>query len=298
MAGVLVNLGLAITKIVAGVLGHSNALIADGIESAADILSSLAVMGGMHLSAQPADEDHPYGHGKAEPLAGVVVASLLLLAAVWIAWQSIHDIRTPHRAPAGFTLVVLAIVIVLKALLSRRVRQVGERLGSTSVRGDAWHHRSDALTSAIAFVGISIALLGGPRFASFDDWAALVACGVIGFNGVRLLRESTNELMDASVPQALMDRVRAVASGVDGVLAIEKCRVRKVGLEFAMDIHVVVDGDATVRHGHEIAHAVKDRLLASSDPIADVTVHVEPHDASHGPQVHPRTISTPEPDQQ
>jgi cation diffusion facilitator family transporter len=145
-------------------------------------------------------------------------------------------------------------------------------------------------------VGISIALLGGPRFAAVDDWAALVACLVIGFNGVRLLRESGNELMDASVPQALMDRVRTAAAGVEGVVAIEKCRVRKVGLDLAMDIHVVVDGDATVRRGHEIAHAVKDRLLASSDPIADVTVHVEPHDASHGPQVHQRTNSPPEAD--
>lgn len=272
------NLALAIVKIAAGVLGHSYALIADGIESSADILSSLVVMGGMHISAQPADANHPYGHGKAEALSGVVVSTLLMVAALWIGWHSVLEIRTPHHTPAWFTLPVLAVVVVTKELLSRRVLQIGESLGSTAVRGDAWHHRSDALTSAAAFIGIGIALLGGPGYEPADDWAAIVACGVIAYNGIRLLRESVNDLMDSAVEEATMEAIRHAAEAVDGVIAIEKCRVRKVGLGFSMDIHVVVDGDATVRRGHDIAHAVKDHLMATNPRIADVTVHVEPDD--------------------
>ncbi|MBL9134989.1 MAG: cation transporter [Verrucomicrobiales bacterium] len=284
LTGVLVNILLAITKILAGVLGNSYALIADGIESTSDILSSMVVMGGMHISARPADEDHPYGHGKAEPLAGVVVAALLLVAAGWIAVSSVIEIRNPHHAPAPFTLAVLAMVVALKEILSRRVLKVGDAIGSTAVRGDAWHHRSDALTSAAAFLGISVALIGGAGFESADDWAALAACGVIVFNGIKLLRESVNDLMDATVPTETLEMVRQVAASVNGVVAIEKCRMRKTGLELAMDIHVIVNGDLTVRAGHAIAHEVKDRLLAADRRIADVLVHVEPHDAEHGPQ--------------
>jgi cation diffusion facilitator family transporter len=278
MLGVLVNLGLAVLKIGAGVLGNSYALIADGIESTADILSSFVVMGGMHISSLPPDDEHPYGHGKAEPLAGVVVSTLLLLAAAWIALGSVREILTPHHAPAWFTLPVLALVVAAKELLSRYVLKVGEDLGSTAVRGDAWHHRSDALTSAAAFLGIGIALVGGEGFEPADDWAALVACAVITFNGVRLLRESVNDLMDSSVDPSLVDRIRRISSEVEGVVAIEKCRVRRIGLELSMDIHVTVDGSASVRRGHEIAHAVKDRLKASNSRIADVLVHVEPDD--------------------
>jgi cation diffusion facilitator family transporter len=260
------------------VLGNSYALIADGIESTADILSSFVVMGGMHISSLPPDDEHPYGHGKAEPLAGVVVSTLLLLAAAWIALGSVREILTPHHAPAWFTLPVLALVVAAKELLSRYVLKVGEDLGSTAVRGDAWHHRSDALTSAAAFLGIGIALVGGEGFEPADDWAALVACAVITFNGVRLLRESVKDLMDSSVDPSLVDRIRRISSEVEGVVAIEKCRVRRIGLELSMDIHVTVDGSASVRRGHEIAHAVKDRLKASNSRIADVLVHVEPDD--------------------
>lgn len=278
LLGVFVNLALGVIKIATGILGESYALIADGIESVADVLSSLVVMGGLHISARPADENHPYGHGKAEPLAGVIVALMLMAAALWIVWSSLAEIRQPHHAPAPFTLVVLGIVIVVKTLLSRSVLRVGERIDSVAVRGDAWHHRSDALTSTAAFVGISIALVGGPGFEEADDWAALAACGVIVANAVRFLRESVNDLMDTSVPPDFVHQVRDIASGVEGVVSIEKCRVRKTGLEISMDIHVVVHGDLTVRRGHAIAHAVKDRLMTSGRRIVDVIVHIEPDD--------------------
>lgn len=282
--GGLINLVLAAGKVVTGVVGNSYALVADGIESTMDVVSSLVVIGGIHFSAQPADEEHPYGHGKAEPLAGVLVATFLLFAAGWIAWHSIEEIRSPHHAPAFYTLPVLAGVVLIKELLSRRVLNVGRRLESTAVMGDAWHHRSDALTSAAAFIGISIALLGGPGYESADDWAALLACLVIGGNGTRLIRASINELMDASVSPQVVARVRRIAGGVDGVRAIEKCRIRKTGLDLTMDIHVIVDAEITVREGHAIAHAVKDELLNSGNKIVDVTVHIEPTDARHGPQ--------------
>lgn len=278
LAGVGVNLVLAAVKMATGILGNSYALVADGIESVADVFSSLVVLWGLHIAVQPADADHPYGHGKAESLAGVVVATLLLLAAVWIAWHSVLEIRNPHHAPAWFTLPVLALVVVIKEWLARRVGAVGEELGSTAVRGDAWHHRSDALTSAAAFIGIAVALIGGPGYEPADDWGALVACTVIAFNGIRLMRESTNDLMDRTVEPDRVEAIRRLAAGVEGVLATEKCRVRKSGLGLTMDIHVTVDGDATVRHGHDIATRVKRCLLESDQRITDVTVHVEPHD--------------------
>lgn len=283
LLGAAVNLFLAGVKIAGGVWGQSYALIADGIESAADVVSSLVVITGLHVSARPADANHPYGHGKAEALAGVVVASLLLIAGGWIAWSSVAEIRNPHHAPAPFTLIVLAAVVLVKEALSRFVLRVGDALDSVAVRGDAWHHRSDALTSAAAFLGISVALIGGPGFEAADDWAALSACVVILLNGARFLRESVNVLMDASAAPELVEEVREIAGSVEGVLEIEKCRVRKIGLEWSMDIHVVVDGDWSVRRGHEVAHAVKDRLLGSGHRITDVTVHIEPGEAA-GPE--------------
>ncbi len=283
LVGMLVNLVLATVKIAAGILGNSYALVADGIESTADIVSSLVVMGGLHISARPADAEHPFGHGKAEPLAAMAVAALLLGAGAWIGVASVREIRVPHHAPAGFTLPVLAAVVVVKEWLSRRVMKVGEILGSAAVRGDAWHHRSDAITSAAAFIGIGVALWGGPGFEPADDWAALVACAVILANGFRLLREAIDDLMDASVAEDRLTTIRDTANEVEGVLGIEKCRVRKAGLGLAMDIHVTVDGDETVRRGHEIAHRVKDRLLSCGQRITDVTVHVEPDDLAEPP---------------
>ena len=271
-----INALLAVVKIAAGVLGNSYVLIADGIESTADIFSSAVVWGGLRWAVMPADENHPYGHGKAEPVASILVSLLLLGAAMVIAVQSVHEIMTPHRTPAWFTLPLLLAVIITKEALFRFAFRAGHSLESTALKSDAWHHRSDALTSAAAFVGIAIALAGGPGYESADDWAALVACGVIVWNGLRLLRAALDEIMDAAVSPAIVDEVRRLAADVEGVLAIEKCRIRKSGLHLALDIHVVVDGNLSVRRGHEIAHLVKNRLLESQHRINDVIVHVEP----------------------
>jgi cation diffusion facilitator family transporter len=281
-SAIAINIVLALVKIVTGIIGNSYALIADGIESTTDIVSSLVVWGGLRISLKPPDKDHPYGHGKAESLAGVIVALSLLGAAVMIAVQSIREIRTPHHAPEWYTLVVLAGIILVKETLFRKISDVGDELGSSALKSDAWHHRSDAITSAAAFVGISIALIGGPGYQVADDWAALLACAVIIFNGVRLLLPALNEVMDGAVPEDVENRIRIVAVSVEGVLEIEKCRVRKSGLGLLMDIHVIVHEDLTVREGHRIGHEVKDSLLASDLNIKDVTVHIEPGDVSIG----------------
>lgn len=273
---VVANPILAGAKIAAGVFGNSYALIADGIESCTDIFSSFIVWKALRYSAKPADADHPYGHGKAESMAGVLVAGALLAAAALIAVQSVREIITPHHAPAPFTLVVLVGVVAIKEGLFRFVRRAGDRLGSTALQNDAWHHRSDAITSIAAFIGISIALIGGRGYEAADDWAALVACAVIGYNGASLLRPAVAEIMDASAPQNIERRVREVAGTVPGVRSIEKCRVRKSGLGLLMDIHVVVDGEICVREGHEIGHRVKDELTACELPVHDVVVHIEP----------------------
>ena len=274
--GMAANLVLAIIKIVTGIVGNSYALIADGIESAADIISSLVVWTGLKISTLPADSNHPYGHGKAESIAGLVVALALLAAALFIAVQSLREIVTPHHAPAWFTLLVLALVIAAKETLFRFVVQVGDELASSAVKGDAWHHRSDAITSAAAFVGITIALIGGEGYESADDWAALLACVVIASNGARVFRTVLSELMDAAVGETTQGQIRQIAATVPGVVRIEKCRVRKSGLGLLVEIHVEVDGDLSVRRGHAIAHVVSDRLKASAHSVQHVLAHVEP----------------------
>lgn len=275
---IAINLLLAILKIVTGIIGNSYALVADGVESTTDIISALVVIGGLKISARPPDSNHPYGHGKAESFAGALVAIFLLLVALVIAMQSIREIQNPQQAPAWYTLLVLALVVLIKESLYRFIFKVGDSIASSSLINDAWHHRSDAITSLAAFIGITIALVGGKGYESADEWAALVACGVIAYNAVRIFRPALNEVMDAAVNPDVEVSVRSKAAEIQGVLAVEKCRIRKSGLGFLMDIHITVDGNMTVKAGHEIGHQVKDHLLLSELPIDDVVVHVEPHD--------------------
>ncbi len=275
-SAIAISLVLALIKISTGVIGASYALIADGIESTADIFTSLIVLSGLQFSSKPADQNHPYGHGKAESLAGLAVGLFLIGAGTVIAIQAVHEILSPHQSPAWFTLPVLALVIIVKEGLYRRMHNVGSELDSSSLRNDAWHHRSDAITSLAAFVGISIALIGGPGYESADDWAALIACSIIFVNGIRILRPSLDEVMDASASDEVEKQVVSIASSVEGVVSIEKCRIRKSGLGYLMDIHVEVDSDMSVKNGHAIGHKVKDRLLESSLPVTDVVIHIEP----------------------
>lgn len=276
VAGLLVSAVLAAIKISAGVLGSAYALIADGVESILDVFGALVVLGSLRLSTTRPNERYPFGLGRVEPLGGIVVSLVLLSAAVGIAIESIREIRTPHHAPAAFTLVVLVGVVLAKELLFRRLLGTGAEIGSSALSADAWHHRSDALTSLAAFVGISVALVGGPGYESVDDWAALAACLVIAFNGVRLFYAGIVEVLDVAPPKALEEEVREVALAVPGVRRLDKCRVRKSGMGYFVDIQVVVDGESTVREGHRVGHDVKDALLASKLGVLDVAVHVEP----------------------
>lgn len=280
LTAVLISSLLAAFKIAAGILGSSFALIADGVESVLDIFSGLLVLGGLRVSTIEPDSAYPYGRGKAEPLAALVVATVLLLAGVGIAVGAIHEIVTPHRPPAPFTLVVLVVVVAAKEGVFRWLVQRGHSVGSRAMEADAWHHRSDALTSVAAFVGISVALVAGPEWAPADDWAALIACGVIIWNGVRLFRGGLREVLDVSAPQDVHDRVRAIAAAVPGIDGVDEIRVRRSGLVYLVDIHVEVDESLSVRRGHELGHVVKDRLLGCELPVLDALVHVEPHPRS------------------
>ena len=274
--GLAVNVALTAAKFLAGILGHSQALIADAVESLADILSSIIVWRGLVVAEIPPDEDHPYGHGKAEPLAAAVVSVMLWLAAGMIAYHSFRGIIEPRLAPSAWTLIVLAAVIVVKETLFRFVLHESQHVNSPAVRADAWHHRSDAITSAAAFIGISIALLGGKGYETADNWAAMMAACFIAFNGWRMLLPAYNELMDRSPDHEIIEQIRRVAATIPGVERVEKCFVRKMGYRLYADMHVEVNPGMTVVCSHEIAHAVKNKVRAEIPEVCDVLVHIEP----------------------
>jgi cation diffusion facilitator family transporter len=276
LLGIAINLTLALVKCLAGIIGHSFALLADGVESFLDVISSSVVYWGLRLAIKPPDKDHPYGHGKADPIAAAIVGVAMIAAAVGIAAESINLIRTPHKLPQSYTLWVLLCVFPVKALLSRYVSVVSQKLESTALRGDAWHHLSDALLSAFAFVGISAALWTGDPTA--DDWAALCAAPIILFGGWQQLKRPIAELLDTAPGPEIEENVRIVASAVPGVFGVEKCFVRKVGFRYYVDLHVVVRGELTVRAGHLIAHAVADQVRDQVAKIAEVLVHIEPEE--------------------
>jgi cation diffusion facilitator family transporter len=276
LVAMVVSALLGAVKVTAGVVGHSYALIADGVESLLDIAGALAVWGGLKISATDPNHRFPYGYGKAEALAGLLIACLLLVTSAALVVQSIREILAPHRSPEPFTLVVLVAVVGVKEVLSRKLLKTGGEIRSGAVESDAWHHRSDALTSLAAAVGIAIALGGGRGYEAADDWAALIACGLIAYNGWRLARGNLAVLLDAAPSDDTLHRIRQIAEAVDGVTAIEDCRARKSGLGWLVDIHVEVDGDLPVRDGHRLAHDVKEALLAANLNVLDALVHIEP----------------------
>ena len=273
--GMLSNVALATIKIVAGLVGHSYALIADGIESIADIIASAVIWGGLRVASKPVSERHPYGYGKAEALAAVIVALMIIAAAVLIAVEAIREILIPHHAPAPFTLGVLIAVIVVKEFLFRTVEKAAAATQSTAVKTDAWHHRADALTSLAALIGISIALIGGKGWEPADDWAALFAAAIILYNGCVLMVPPLRELLDA---QALdvVDVAKGLAASVPGVQKVQKVYARRSGREVWIDMHIWVDGDMNVRDAHTLAHRVKDHVRSGLPAVKDVLIHIEP----------------------
>jgi cation diffusion facilitator family transporter len=274
--GIIVSAILALIKGVGGVVGNSYALIADAIESATDIFTSTMLFLGLKWSSRPADEDHPYGHGKGEALISLGISLALCAAAVVIAIKSIQNIITPHKTPEAYTLIILIVVIVTKELLYRFVLKTGEEIRSGAVKADAFHHRTDAITSAAAFIGISIGIIGGPGYEIADDYAALFASAIILINAYAIFRPAIGELLDEELDSQLNAEVKRLAGEVPDVLHVEKCFIRKMGVFKYADLHVWVDRDLSVVQGHDIAHAVKDQIMRHLPEFADVMIHIEP----------------------
>ncbi|UXX80305.1 cation diffusion facilitator family transporter [Reichenbachiella carrageenanivorans] len=270
------NLALAIIKGLAGVFGHSYALIADAIESATDVCSSLLVLLGFKYAAKPADENHPYGHGRIEPLITFLVVGFLIASAITIAYKSIIHIQTPHKVPAPWTLLILGAIIVWKEFSYRIVIKKSEETQSSALKAEAWHHRSDAITSITAFVGISIALYMGKGYETADDWAALLASGFILYNSFLIFRPALGEIMDEHRYDELIDHIRKVSADVEGIIDTEKCLIRKTGMKYHVDLHAIVDGKITVREGHVLAHLLKDTLQEKIPTLAYILIHIEP----------------------
>ena len=273
---VIGNTLLAIIKGLAGFFGNSFALIADAIESTTDIFSSTLVLLGLKYAKRPPDKNHPYGHGKIEPLITFLVVGFLISSALLIAYQSIENIRTPHKSPEAWTLIILGLIILWKEISYRIVVKKGREIQSTSLRADAWHHRSDAITSVTAFIGITIALVFGDGYETADDWAALAASGFILYNSYKIFRPALGEVMDENHHDGLIDEVRKIALTVDGIVATEKCFIRKAGTKYHIDLHAVVDGNISVTKGHELSHQLKDALIEKLPNLGQVLIHIEP----------------------
>lgn len=276
LIGIVVSALLATVKLIGGILGNSYALIADAIESTADIVTSSMLWFGLKWSSKPADKEHPYGHGKAEALVSLGISLALCIAAYVIAHDSIINIRTPHESPAAFTLIILVCVIITKETLYRLVLKTGEELNSGAVKADAFHHRSDAITSAAAFIGITIGLIGGKGYEAADDWAALLAAGIILVNAYLIARPAIGELLDEELDPELTISIKAAVLTVAQVVYVEKCHTRKMGVLAVADLHIWVDGTLSVREGHQIAHDVKDHIIHCFPQFYDVMIHVEP----------------------
>lgn len=270
------NISLALIKGLAGFFGNSYALIADAIESTTDIFSSFLVLFGIKYSNKPPDDNHPYGHGRAEPLITFLVVGFLITSATIIAHESINNIGTPHELPKSWTLFVLGAIIIWKEYSFRLVMKRSVESNSSSLRADAWHHRSDAITSVAAFIGISIALIMGKGYESADDWAALFAAGFIFYNSYMIFRPALGEIMDEHLNEDLIVEIRMVAQQVDGVVNTEKCFIRKAGMKYHVDLHAIVNANITVKEGHEISHVLKDTLREEIPELGHVLIHIEP----------------------
>jgi cation diffusion facilitator family transporter len=272
------NATLAIIKGLAGFFGNSYALIADAIESTADIFSSFLVLFGIKYANRPADKNHPYGHGRAEPLVTFLVVGFLITSATIIAYESIKNIGTPHELPKVWTLFILAPLIIWKEVSFRLVMRKAKETNSSSLKADAWHHRSDAITSIAAFIGISVALYLGKGYETADDWAALFASGFILYNSYLIFRPALGEIMDEHLYDDLVEDIRKVSLTVEGIVGTEKCFIRKAGMKYHVDLHATVNANITVKHGHEIAHNLKDTLRKEIPQLGHVLIHIEPNE--------------------
>ena len=272
------NTSLALIKGLAGFFGNSYALVADAIESTTDIFASFLVLFGIKYSNRPADDNHPYGHGRAEPLITFLVVGFLITSATIIAYESIQNIGIPHDLPKAWTLIVLGFIIGWKEYSFQTVMKKSIITNSSSLKADAWHHRSDAITSVAAFVGISIALILGKGYESADDWAALFASFFILYNSYMIFRPALGEIMDEHRYDDLVENIRQESLKVEGIIDTEKCFIRKAGMKYHVDLHAIVDANISVKEGHDLAHKLKDTLRSQILELGHVLIHIEPNE--------------------
>lgn len=284
------NIGLAVIKGLAGILGNSFALIADAIESTSDVIASVLLLFGLKYSKRPADENHPYGHGRIEPLITFVLVGFLITSAIIIFVKAVENLHSPKEMPAAWTLIVLGGIILWKEIFYRFVFSKGKETNSSTLKAEAWHHRSDAITSIAAFIGISIALIFGEGYQSADDWAAIFAAGFILYNSYLIFRPALGEIMDENVYDDLIDEIRQVSLKEKGIKGTEKCLIRKVGLRYHIDLHAMVDAEISVKEGHYLAHKLKDRLMSEIPQIGDILIHVEPYDKKESKETKPEIV--------
>ncbi len=272
------NALLALIKGISGYFGNSYALIADAIESTTDIFSSFLVFLGIRYANKPADKNHPYGHGRAEPLITFIVVGFLITSATIIAYESIQNINQPHDLPKSWTLYVLGAIIIWKEISFQLVIRKSKETKSSSLRAEAWHHRSDAITSVAAFIGITIAITLGKGYENADDWAALFASVFILYNSYMIFRPALGEIMDENTYDEIENEIRKISVTVNGIITTEKCFIRKAGMQYHVDLHAVVDAKISVKEGHDLAHQLKNTLRKEMPFLGHVLIHIEPQE--------------------
>jgi len=276
IAGMLVSGTLAVLKVVFGLRGNSTAVVADGLESASDIFASGFVLLGLTLAAKPPDKEHPYGHGRAETLTGLLIGLGLTAAGALICFGSAQQIGRPHPGVQPWVVWPLLASLAAKAVLATLKFRHGRRLQSDALTADAWNDAMDTLSASAALCAVGLALFNPARFSDADRIGGFVVGLVVVGVGVRVARNTALQLMDTMPDESHMVQIRAAASTVPGVRGIEKCFARKTGLRYHVDLHLEVDPDMTVRQSHYLAHQVRERIVESLDWVADVLVHVEP----------------------
>lgn len=277
LLGLVANLALGFVKLVGGFLGSSFALISDAVNSLGDALTSVVVLIALRYAQRPADQEHPYGHTRAEAVAASNVALLIIISALYVGWEAIARFTTKHPVPPLWTLWIAGANIVIKEWLYHYKLKVGKQTRSAAIVANAWDHRSDALCSLAVLVGLGVVRWAGPEFIWADEAAALCVVAAILWSGSMLFRSSTSELLDPQADVSLVTDIRQAAAAVPGVCAVEKLWVRKTGLEYLADIHIQVEGSLSVEEGHLIGHRVKDRLVGEFPTLRDVLVHLEPY---------------------
>lgn len=276
LLSVVASFALALANVSAGLIARSTSVVAAGLEFAGDVLASLIVFFGMLMASRPPDEDHPYGHGRFEILAGLIVGFILVLAGIGIAARSLNKVGEAHAAPGALAIWSLAVSMAIKSSLAWAKFRVGRRIGSAAVVADAWNDTVDLLSAMAALGAVSLAIYDPDRFLAADSYGGFVVGVIVVLTGVRVVRDTSMELTDTAPAPGLLQEIRRQAIQVPKVEAVEKCFARKTGLQYHVDLHIEVAPEMTVAESHYIAHKVQDHVLRTVPSVAGVLVHIEP----------------------